>query len=317
MLDVLAGALMLLALASLVSRFSRRARHSTVLLATLGPYSLGLVAVSVVLLLVAGTALAAAAAAVVGLVVLGVQLQPWLVRSPAEGLAAPLPVLTVLTANLWEGRGDASALLRLAREHQVDVIALQEVTPECLAGLRACGIDTDYPYALEAPAERWNGVALLSRYPLRDPQVSTRGDLLRAEAIVGLDPQYPDQDPSVMSVHIHAPWPPRPQMWRDQLDELRDDLRRRERPAIIAGDFNATLDHKPYRDLLGDGVRDAVVDAGAWWIRTYRSTLPAIRIDHVVVRGMTGLTASTHRIPGSDHRAVIVRLGPAGGAQPV
>jgi endonuclease/exonuclease/phosphatase (EEP) superfamily protein YafD len=313
MLDVLAGALMLLVLASLVARYSRRARHSTVLLALLGPYSIGLVAISVVLLLVAGTVLAAAATAIVGLVVLGVQVQPWLARRPGP---SAVPVLTVLTANLWEGRGDATCVLDLAREHHVDVLALQEVTPETIARLQAAGIDAEYPYALAAPAERWNGVALFSRHPLRDPEVSTRGDLLRAEAIVSLDPQHPDRDPSVMTVHIHAPWPPRPQMWRDQLDELRDDLRRRERPAVIAGDFNATLDHKPFRDILGDGVHEAVVDARAWWVRTYRPTLPAIWIDHVVVRGLRGVAASTHRVPGSDHRAVVVTLGRAD-TQPV
>jgi endonuclease/exonuclease/phosphatase (EEP) superfamily protein YafD len=86
---------------------------------------------------------------------------------------------------------------------------------------------------------------------------------------------------------------------------------------IAAGDFNATLDHQPFRDLLRGGVRDAVIDAGTWWMRTYRTTLPAIWIDHVVVVDLAGLTARSHRVPGSDHRAVVVTLGRPPGDQPV
>lgn len=313
-LDVVAGALMVLVLASLVSRFSRRARHSTVLLAVIGPYSLGLVAVSVILLLASGAPLPALAALVVGAVVLLAQVGPWL-RRPARSGA--VPVLTVLTANLWEGKGDVAAVLALAREQSVDVIALQEVTPEAIDRLRASGIDTDYPHAVDAPADRWNGVAIRSRHPLREPVVTRRGDLLRAEAVVALDPQRPDRDPAILSVHVHAPWPPHPRPWREQLEELAADLPQRGRPVIAAGDFNATLDHQPFRDLLRGGVRDAVIDAGAWWMRTYRATLPAIWIDHVVVVDLVGLTARSHRVPGSDHRAVVVTLGRPPGDQPV
>lgn len=314
MLDVVAGVLMLPVLAALVARFSRRPRHSTVLLALLGPYSLVLVVVAFALLAVAAPWPAAAAAAFVGLMVVLAQVQPWLGRPPRAGAA---PVLTVLTANLWEGRGDPDALLRLAREQAVDVVALQEVTPASLDALRAAGFDDAYPYAVEAPSDRWNGAALLSRLPLRDPLVTQRGDLLRTEAVVTLDPDDPDGDPAVVSVHVHAPWPPHPRPWLEQLDELRDNLRGRERPVVVAGDFNATLDHKPFRDVLGDGVRDAVIDTGAWWTRTYRSTLPAIWIDRVVVRGLVGLASSTHPLPGSDHRAVVVRLGRTAVDQPV
>lgn len=313
-LDVLAGALMMVVLASLVARFSRKARHSTVLLAVIGPYALVLVAASVILLLASGAPLPALAALVVGATVLAAQVQPWLRRPRRDGV---VPVLTVLTANLREGQGDPSALARLAREHAVDVIALQEVTPEALAALRGDGIDADYPHTLDATADRWNGVALLSRHPLRDPLVTRRGDLLRAEAVVGIDPLEPDRDPAVLSVHVHAPWPPAPRPWREQLDELAEDLPERARPVIVAGDFNATLDHQPFRRLLRLGVRDAAVDAGAWWMRTYHAGLPAIAIDHVVVAGLVGLSASAHRVPGSDHLAVVVVLGRTPGGQPV
>src|SRR5664279_1370340 len=36
-------------------------------------------------------------------------------------------------------------------------------------------------------------------------------------------------------------------------------------PVVLLGDFNATLDHAPMRDLLGSGFHDAAVQARSGW----------------------------------------------------
>jgi endonuclease/exonuclease/phosphatase family metal-dependent hydrolase len=82
---------------------------------------------------------------------------------------------------------------------------------------------------------------------------------------------------------------------------------------ILAGDFNATLDHAKLRDVLDRGYRDAAEVAGAGLAPT-RSTdstvpLPAT-IDHVLVDERVGVrSVTTHDVPETDHRAVVADLG--------
>jgi hypothetical protein len=97
--------------------------------------------------------------------------------------------------------------------------------------------------------------------------------------------------------------------WRSALAALpgsdgRGDVR------ILAGDFNATLDHPELRDLLGRGCTDAA-DAGlVWtWPQLRRHRAPPLTIDHVQVDERVRVERVTVvRVPGSDHRAVIATL---------
>ena len=54
-------------------------------------------------------------------------------------------------------------------------------------------------------------------------------------------------------------------------------------PLVVAGDFNATQDHRQFRDLLNsNGYHDAADDAGAGALPTFpadRSVGPIARID--------------------------------------
>ncbi|GGL85650.1 endonuclease/exonuclease/phosphatase family protein [Nakamurella endophytica] len=86
--------------------------------------------------------------------------------------------------------------------------------------------------------------------------------------------------------------------------------------AVVAGDFNATVDHAPMTDL--GRCRDAATEAGRGAEGTWPSTAPApfaAPIDHVLVDGsrFRVLGTRTVHIPGSDHRALIARLQVTGG----
>jgi endonuclease/exonuclease/phosphatase (EEP) superfamily protein YafD len=219
-------------------------------------------------------------------------------------------LLTVLTANLWSGRGDPEALVALARRNDVDVVALQELTVEAVAALEAAGLDALLAHRIIAPAPDWEGTGLWSRYPLRDVEVSRRGTLYRVSAVVAAGTAQ-DADPRVSSVHIHAPWPGPAAPWVDQLSEVRDDLAAHTRPTIVAGDFNATLGHASFRQVLRH-CTDAAVAARAWPAPTWPQHLPVPRligIDHVLLADLTATAVSTHVVPGSDHRAVIASIG--------
>ncbi|WP_338106209.1 endonuclease/exonuclease/phosphatase family protein [Micromonospora zingiberis] len=84
--------------------------------------------------------------------------------------------------------------------------------------------------------------------------------------------------------------------------------------SILAGDFNATLDHAPQRALLGSGYADAADAAvGAGLTGTsgpYNGDLiPPVVIDHVLVdRRIAVRAVAMHPLPGSDHRMVLAEL---------
>ncbi len=83
--------------------------------------------------------------------------------------------------------------------------------------------------------------------------------------------------------------------------------------SILAGDFNATLDHAPLRDLIDTGYADAAASAGAGLIGTWGpydgDLIPPVTIDHVLVdRRIAVRDVAVHRLPGSDHRMILAEL---------
>jgi endonuclease/exonuclease/phosphatase family metal-dependent hydrolase len=103
------------------------------------------------------------------------------------------------------------------------------------------------------------------------------------------------------------------------LPEWRSDLANQPRPdpaappRILLGDFNSTLDHQPLRALIARGYTDAADSAGAGLIGTWGpydgDPIPPVTIDHVLVDRRVGVRgARVHRLPGSDHRAVVAAL---------
>jgi endonuclease/exonuclease/phosphatase family metal-dependent hydrolase len=79
---------------------------------------------------------------------------------------------------------------------------------------------------------------------------------------------------------------------------------------ILAGDFNATLDHAPLRNLLHAGYVDAANATGTGLTPTFRRRLwPPITLDHVLVNARCAvLRVAVYDLPRSDHRAVFAEL---------
>jgi endonuclease/exonuclease/phosphatase (EEP) superfamily protein YafD len=81
---------------------------------------------------------------------------------------------------------------------------------------------------------------------------------------------------------------------------------------ILAGDFNATLDHAELRDVLDRGYRDAADTTGMGLTATWPargSRLPPVTIDHVLADRRLGIADyAVEDVPGTDHRAVFARL---------
>ncbi len=233
------------------------------------------------------------------------------VQSPLwRGEPAPAgQTLTVLTANIQVGAGDAEVLAKLVRNNNVDVLAVLEVTDEAAQRISASTIAVDLPHALVRPAALANGAALYSRHPLKNTGV-VPGFVMTALTAVAAVPGRGD-------VQLFA-LPPMPPLdvgtWVSELGRIRAVLQGAPggRPVIALGDYNATYDHVRFRNLLTGGYRDAGQLAGAGWLPTYptdKTYPPVVGIDHILLRGLGAAEVTAHEIPGADHRALLARVG--------
>jgi endonuclease/exonuclease/phosphatase family metal-dependent hydrolase len=227
-------------------------------------------------------------------------------RGPQNGVT-----LTVMTSNMLFGGADTTELVRLVREHDVAVLAVQEFTPAGRDSLKAAGLGTLLPYSSLGPEFGASGSGLYSRFPITDPGVRENdGGFRQAYGTV----QPPGAGPvTVESAHPLAPFSLQAlQGWRGDLEaEPRADPN--GRPRILLGDFNSTLDHAPLRTLIESGYRDAADAAGEGLIGTWGpydgDPLPPVTIDHVLADRRLGIgDVSVHDVPDSDHRAVIATL---------
>ncbi len=226
---------------------------------------------------------------------------------PATG-----PQLRILSSNLMMGSVPPEKLIDLVRELRADVLTLQELTPSAAEGLRDAGIDKLLPYHVDVPVQRAQGSGIFSRFPLAQGQLIEFGKFRQVAAMVDV-PGAPQV--SVVSVHPCAPrYAERMGCWADGLAALPlpDGPVR-----ILAGDFNATLDHARMRHLLDAGYHDAAATTGdglttTWPYRRWRFNgwgIPPVTLDHILVdpRAAAG-SFGVHRLTSTDHLAVFAAL---------
>ena len=91
---------------------------------------------------------------------------------------------------------------------------------------------------------------------------------------------------------------------------IRQTLAAVDEPQVVAGDFNASGDHRPFREFLAAGFVDCA-DSGqnrSWPGFTWPS-LPVMRLDHVLVSlTATVLMTRTIRVPRTDHHGVLADI---------
>jgi endonuclease/exonuclease/phosphatase (EEP) superfamily protein YafD len=228
-------------------------------------------------------------------------------QPPAAG-----PVLRVLTANLLFGRAAAEEVTELAHRTHADVLFVQELTAQAAARLQRAGLGDLLPHRVTQPLPHGTrGSGIYARYPLRSEPPAAPMSAARCTARLDLPS---GQFAQLACIHATPPKPAwssvRTARWRGQLSALPapgDD------PLILAGDFNATLDHAQFRRLLRRGYVDVASQAGnglvlTWGPRPSRR-LALLAIDHVLIdRRCAALATSVHRLTGSDHRALYAEL---------
>ncbi|WP_346620866.1 endonuclease/exonuclease/phosphatase family protein [Blastococcus montanus] len=230
--------------------------------------------------------------------------------------AGPVPPggthLRIASVSLRLGLVPAEPVVELVRSHDVDVLAVQELTPDAERHLQEAGLLRLLPHAHVVPARPGSVVSGSGAVWSRTP-VTGRG------AVPGCFEQPTVRlrvdggaDVEVTAVHTTPPAtsPASVRNWTADLAALPgpapDVLR------VLAGDFNATYDHAALRAVLRRGYVDAAQATGrglTWTWRPLRLRFPRLVLDHVLVDPRLGVRDCAFLpVRGSDHRALVVDL---------
>jgi endonuclease/exonuclease/phosphatase (EEP) superfamily protein YafD len=312
-LRLLAWALVVAAAGGTALRWVDAASSPVALVQSLTPYVALLVLLALCGALLPGPWTARVALVGACLLVLAVHAAIWLPWLTEEEPQAGTE-LTVMTVNLYVGRADLQTVVDEVRRQEADLLVLTEVSPGSMAELLRRGIDGPLPHALPTQVTARGSTIIRSRVPLT-PLPAERGGsatLPVSRSPVGvLAAADVGKHVVVRGVHPTHPVGRRVERWRAGLDALTDAVGHTRGPMIVAGDFNASVDHPAMRQLMAPGLRDAHEVAGAGRPATWpreRGFAPFVHIDHVLVRGLDVASATEVTIPGSDHKAVVARV---------
>ncbi len=235
------------------------------------------------------------------------------VREPAAEAAGTRASLVVMSINAELGGADAAGIVALVREERVELLAVEEYTPQLGRRLTAAGLDGLLPHRVAHARDGAGGTAIYSSYNLEDDGVlpGTQFTMPVARLDLGAGSLR------VVGVHTLAPVGNGLHQWRSDLATLARAADTGSVPLLLAGDFNATYDHREFRALLGgQGAGRSLVDvAGSlgsrlvptWPMRGYH--LPGITLDHLVTSpDIRGSGYSVRRVADTDHAAVVATL---------
>lgn len=218
----------------------------------------------------------------------------------------PGRTLRVMSSNVFKGKADPAALMALVREHQPDVLALQEQDAGFVRALDAAGLADVFPHRVLGSGSRLSDGAWFAR----DPLSALATDLPRVYVGAQLRPADGGAAVPLLCVHPLPPSSPRfAGRWARSLAAFPAPIDRFA-GAVVAGDFNSTLDHPQLRRILALGWLDAAATLGQGLRPTWTGMLVlAITIDHVLAPpGAVVLDYGVHRLKGSDHRTIVATL---------
>lgn len=236
---------------------------------------------------------------------------PELAAAEDEPLGArTTPGLRILSWNVYHSNADVGAIDKVVSEANADVVVLQEVSSANVEALSRSAALSSYRYTFTTPATSAFGSGIWSRLPLEGAEEFDVGGLPMTRAIL-VTAAGPVR---LVNVHVLSPVADgRRGIWPRQLRALAEVARSPGPPIVLAGDFNATWGHRPFRRLLDAGLEDAGAARGSRWSPTWpegrRWVPPLLRIDHVL--SGPGLVSTSYRTGdngGSDHRSIVVGL---------
>jgi endonuclease/exonuclease/phosphatase (EEP) superfamily protein YafD len=242
----------------------------------------------------------------------------------SHAAADPTDTVTVLAWNTLGEVPDAETIVELALGEGADVISLPETTgplgEEVAIAMREGGRPMWVHTTAFDEVAKARSTTLLISPDLGDYEVTSAlvpgppGNTNTLPTVVA-DPVSGD-GPRIVAVHAVAPIRWELRNWRSDLDWLAEQCAGEN--VILAGDFNATLDHFAGHGVDGGDVgrcRDAANDGGAAGIGTWPTNVPEFfgsPIDHVLAT--PDWEVQSFRVvdeldgAGSDHRPIVTTL---------
>jgi endonuclease/exonuclease/phosphatase (EEP) superfamily protein YafD len=233
--------------------------------------------------------------------------------------AEPGTSLVLMAQNLEYG--EPQALAEQAVRTRVDLLVLSEASEASITILRSTGLQRELPYTVGIDEGRPEGAVVFCRYPLTE--VARLSDGGESRAITAHTPQLGNVD----LVALHPSPPYQKGAWKADYDRiavyLRENYPKRadtaKRPVIVAGDFNATLDHAPVRRIRALGFADTVDQLNLGFQPTWPAAgsvrllgipvPPFVQIDHILTSAALAPTAlSRFHSGGTDHLGLYVEL---------
>lgn len=231
---------------------------------------------------------------------------------PSDPVAVEGPRIRLLTLNTHFGHTPPENVVELVRDHGVDVLTLQEVTPQMAEGLSEAGLDELLPHVVDHSAPAAAGGTVHSVHPLTD--LGDVGYDIGSLAMPRAAVEVPGYGTGLEVTSVHPMSPRRfssMDAWQDALRGLP------EAPGtgpvqVLAGDFNATLDHAELRAVLDSGYVDVAAHRGEGLTGTWPvdgPPLPPVTLDHVLVDSRAGFgELEVVTVAGSTHRALFVEV---------
>ncbi|TDW30915.1 endonuclease/exonuclease/phosphatase family protein [Cryobacterium psychrophilum] len=242
-----------------------------------------------------------------------------------EAAAQATPASDSVTVLSWNTLGDApgaAAIAKLALEQNASVITLPETTQEAGIAVAEAMRSGGRPMWVHTLAfdeiSKARSTTLLISPDLGDYTVTNEagsgppGNTNVLPTVVATPVN--GVGPTIVAVHAVAPIEFEMSNWRSDLDWLADQCQNDN--IIMAGDFNATIDHMSGRGsedgaVLGN-CHDAALSSGSAAIGTWTTKIPALLgspIDHVLTSSNWTVT-NMHVITsldsaGSDHRPIV------------
>ncbi|BDR53531.1 hypothetical protein KIM372_14380 [Bombiscardovia nodaiensis] len=270
----------------------------------------------------------------------------WVVNLPAwsqpgrpqnPSASQPGDHLQLMTLNCRYSQASVPAIVAAAEHEQVDLLALQEVSPAFLQALQKAGLDQLLPYMTQGPAtanDNGGSNAIFSR--LQPLEQTARSITLPASAVPTMTVQALGRRIRFASAHPKSPqrgganWgasilalgqlstsgvsgQSNPSAPQTHFPAPEPSLSPAEE-TVILGDLNSSIHHPTFRRLLADAhLLDSAVSLHAGihpsFPASWVGSAPLIEIDHVLhTPGLAAESLSTLRIPQSDHMSLLVTL---------
>lgn len=227
--------------------------------------------------------------------------------------------LTVFTWNMLRDGPDPGLVADFALEHGVDVLSLSETSPDAAHEIQRLMEDAGrsmqvFMNTFDERSESHSTVLLVSRVLGEYAVDDSVGSTLSVPSVVAKP--VDGVGPTLIAAHVAPSRPSMMSSWSDGLSWLAERCRKTN--VIVAGDFNATVDHfSGLREAHADvgACRDGAMAMGSAGLGTWPSQLPMFMgspVDHIVATEQWEFVEFRIILEldglGSDHRAVVARL---------